>query len=170
MAGLFTPITSQLVNGRSGVLRQMSCTELLACCASRRWALHIDAGGPYPDLDKLLATSDAEIKALSWRDVTEALAAHPRIGDRPPDDGTEAEWSRQEQSTAVGAEAELAAANREYERRFDRVFLIRATGRTGPEILAELRRRLANDEVAERAEVRRELSGIVRLRLARCFE
>lgn len=152
------------------MLRQLSMADLLACCASRRWALHIDAGGPYPDLDKLLATSDAEIKALSWRDVNEALAAHPRIGDRPAGQGAEAGWSRLEQSAAVGAEAALAEANREYERTFDRVFLICATGLTGPQILAELRRRLTNDEVTERAEVRRELNRIVRLRLARCFE
>jgi 2-oxo-4-hydroxy-4-carboxy-5-ureidoimidazoline decarboxylase len=151
------------------VLRQLSSEQLLACCASRRWALHISSRGPYPDLDKLLATSDAEIAALGWRDITEALVAHPRIGQRADGESQEAQWSRHEQSAATGAKAELAAANAEYERHFDRVFLICATGLSGQEILAELRRRLANDEVTERAEVRRELSKIVRLRLTRCF-
>ena len=151
------------------MLGQLTSDQLLACCASRRWALHITSRGPYPDLDKLLATSDAEIAALAWRDIAEALAAHPRIGQRADGESQEAQWSRHEQSAATGAEAELATANAEYERRFDRVFLICATGLSGQEILAQLRRRLANDEVTERAEVRRELGKIVRLRLARCY-
>jgi 2-oxo-4-hydroxy-4-carboxy-5-ureidoimidazoline decarboxylase len=151
------------------VLRQLSAEQLIACCASRRWASHMDSRGPYPDLDKLLATSDAEIAALRWSDIAEALAAHPRIGRRADGESQEAQWSRQEQAAAAGAETGLAAANAEYERQFDRVFLICATGLTGQEILAELRRRLANDEVTERVEVRRELSRIVRLRLTRCL-
>lgn len=151
------------------MLRRLSTTELLACCASRRWALHMDANAPYPDVDKLLATSDAELAALGWRDVTEALAAHPRIGQRMAGSSREAEWSRQEQSAAVGSSAELLAANEAYERRFGRVFLINAEGLTAAEVLADLRRRLDNNEVAERAEVRRELAGIVRKRLLRCL-
>ncbi len=130
----------------------------------------MDANAPYPDVEKLLATSDAELAALAWRDITEALAAHPRIGSRMAGSSREAEWSRQEQSAAVGADAELAAANEEYERRFDRVFLISAQGLSAAEVLAELRRRLTDNEVDERAEVRRELAKIVRQRLLRCLE
>ena len=47
------------------------------------------------------------------------------------------------------------------------MFLICATGRSAREILAEARRRLHNDVETERAEVRRELAAIVRLRLAK---
>jgi len=61
----------------------------------------------------------------------------------------------------------LVAGNVAYERRFGHVFLICATGRTAPEVLAELTRRLGNDAAAERDEVRRELAAIVRLRLAK---
>lgn len=130
----------------------------------------MDAKAPYPDVAKLLATSDTELAALAWRDVTEALAAHPRIGSRMAGSSREAEWSRHEQSAAVGADAELAAANEDYERKFDRVFLISAEGLSAAEILADLRRRLVNNEVDERAEVRRELAAIVRKRLLRCLE
>ena len=154
------------------MLPRLSSEELLACCASRRWALHMDANAPYPDVRKLLATSDAEIAELGWRDVLEALAAHPRIGQQPAGPSREARWSRQEQSAAAGAgaDAELRVANEEYERTFGRVFLINASGRTADDVLTELRRRLDNNEVAERAEVRRELAAIVRGRLARCAE
>jgi 2-oxo-4-hydroxy-4-carboxy-5-ureidoimidazoline decarboxylase len=60
-------------------------------------------------------------------------------------------------------------ANVDYESRFGHVFLICATGRSASEILAEARRRLGNDVDTERAEVRRELRDIVRLRLAKTF-
>nr|WP_042191805.1 2-oxo-4-hydroxy-4-carboxy-5-ureidoimidazoline decarboxylase [Kibdelosporangium sp. MJ126-NF4]CEL20303.1 2-oxo-4-hydroxy-4-carboxy--5-ureidoimidazoline (OHCU) decarboxylase [Kibdelosporangium sp. MJ126-NF4]CTQ97529.1 2-oxo-4-hydroxy-4-carboxy--5-ureidoimidazoline (OHCU) decarboxylase [Kibdelosporangium sp. MJ126-NF4] len=152
------------------MLRRLSSEELLACCASRRWALRMDANAPYPDVGKLLATSDTELAALGWRDVLEALGAHPRIGQRLGGTSREAEWSRHEQSAATGSDDELVAANEEYERRFDRVFLIRAAGRTADEVLGELRRRLGNNEVTERDEIRRELAAIVRGRLVRCVE
>ena len=45
------------------------------------------------------------------------------------------------------------------------MFLIRAAGRTAPEILAELRRRLDNDEATERAETVAQLREIALLRL-----
>ena len=61
--------------------------------------------------------------------------------------------------------AALAEGNREYEQRFDRVFLIRAAGRSSAEILAELRRRLGNDDETERAETVAQLREIALLRL-----
>jgi 2-oxo-4-hydroxy-4-carboxy-5-ureidoimidazoline decarboxylase len=45
------------------------------------------------------------------------------------------------------------------------VFLIRAAGRSAPEILAELSRRLDNDEVAEREETVSLLREIALIRL-----
>ena len=57
--------------------------------------------------------------------------------------------------------------NQEYERRFGHVFLIRADGRSAEEMLAELRRRLDNDEMRERAEVTDQLAQISRLRVER---
>ena len=64
------------------------------------------------------------------------------------------------------ADAErLRAANPTYEHRFGHVFLVRAAGRTSAEILAELRRRLYNDEEAERAETVTALRDIALLRL-----
>ena len=45
------------------------------------------------------------------------------------------------------------------------MFLIRAAGRSSAEILAELQRRLGNDDVTERAETVRALRDIAVLRL-----
>ena len=66
---------------------------------------------------------------------------------------------------ALREAAELAAGNVAYEQRFDRVFLIRAAGRSADEILAELERRLENDDAAERDETVRQLREIAVLRL-----
>ncbi len=63
--------------------------------------------------------------------------------------------------------AALADENRRYEARFGHVFLIAAGGRSAEEILAELRRRMANDPAAELEEAERELRQIARLRLDR---
>jgi len=61
----------------------------------------------------------------------------------------------------------FASASREYERRFDHVFLIFATGRSPAEMLEAARTRLANDEATEREVVRGELAKITQLRLER---
>jgi hypothetical protein len=53
----------------------------------------------------------AAVLDLDRPDVAEALAAHPRIGDRPEGDGRKATWSRQEQQ-GVAAAAEVVIAFR----------------------------------------------------------
>jgi 2-oxo-4-hydroxy-4-carboxy-5-ureidoimidazoline decarboxylase len=146
---------------------------LRPACASRGWLDAMVRTRPHRTLPALVDASDAALAELAWDDIEEALAAHPRIGDRAAGAGREAAWSRQEQSRAATADDaladELRAANVDYENRFGHVFLICATGRTAPEILAEARRRLGNDVEAERSEVRSELRDIVRLRLAKTF-
>jgi 2-oxo-4-hydroxy-4-carboxy-5-ureidoimidazoline decarboxylase len=136
-----------------------------------RWADAVVAGRPYDSVDALVRAADR--LARSWTDdeVAAALADHPRIGDRPAGTGASAAASRTEQASSADADAATAAAIREgnaaYEARFDRVFLVRAAGRSAPEILAELRRRLDNDDAAERAEVADELRAIALLRIER---
>jgi 2-oxo-4-hydroxy-4-carboxy-5-ureidoimidazoline decarboxylase len=145
--------------------------ELLACCAAPDWARTVAGGRPYPDVESLTGTALAALADLPWAAVAEALAAHPRIGERAAGAGRDATWSRREQSgvdgAGAGVRAALAEANRAYEDRFDRVFLIFATGRTPEEMLAAARERLGNDEETERRVVRGELAKITELRLRR---
>jgi hydroxyisourate hydrolase len=143
--------------------------ELLACCSARQWARDVASGRPYPDRATLLAAADAASRRLGWDDVAAALAAHPRIGEHAHGTDREAAWSRREQSGAQGADpavaTALAAGNRAYEQRFGHIFLIRAAGRSGAEVLAALRERLGNDETTERAVVADQLRQIAQLRL-----
>jgi len=144
---------------------------LLACCGSSAWVERVLAGRPYAAVRELLAAADDACRQLSDEDVTEALAAHPRIGDRAEGAQTEARWSRQEQSSVADADQGVKDALREgnlrYEDQFNRVFLIRAAGRTPAEMLAELERRLRNDPATERREVHEQLCQITRLRVQR---
>ncbi|MFG1820428.1 2-oxo-4-hydroxy-4-carboxy-5-ureidoimidazoline decarboxylase [Kribbella sp. NPDC049174] len=143
---------------------------LAACCDVPRWVDGILAGRPYADVEALTQTADKGLRDLDASEVERALAAHPRIGDRAAGAGTEAAWSRNEQS-GVGDDPEvraaLAAGNREYEERFGRVFLICATGLSAQEMLTSLRQRLTHDESAEAAVVQEELRKIALLRLAK---
>jgi 2-oxo-4-hydroxy-4-carboxy-5-ureidoimidazoline decarboxylase len=129
------------------------------------------AGRPYADADALLGESDRAVRALGRDDLAEALAGHPRIGERAAGFSTEAAWSRQEQAGAGDAGAEtqaaLQAGNRTYEERFGHVFLISASGRSAEEMLAALRDRLGNDPDTEWGVVAEELRKINRLRLER---
>jgi 2-oxo-4-hydroxy-4-carboxy-5-ureidoimidazoline decarboxylase len=63
--------------------------------------------------------------------------------------------------------AALGAENRQYEKQFGHVFLIAASGRSGDEILGELRRRMSNDPATELEEATRQLRSIVQLRLGK---
>lgn len=140
---------------------------LLACCASPGWAARVAAGRPYGTPSALVVAGVAAFDNLTWPDLAQVLAAHPRIGERPAGDSKEAAWSRREQSGVQGAETALAEANRAYEERFGHLFLIFASGRSAEEILAAARARLGNDDETERRVVRGELRKIVELRLER---
>jgi 2-oxo-4-hydroxy-4-carboxy-5-ureidoimidazoline decarboxylase len=143
--------------------------RLLACLNAPGWATAVLAGRPYPDAESLLATAFRFGLVLSEDDLALALSKHPRIGERLADASREAAHSRSEQSGVDPADADLAAqlqaGNLAYEEKFDRVFLIRAAGRSGPEILAALTERLTNDPVAEADVVRDQLAQIAQLRL-----
>ncbi|HLK44218.1 MAG TPA: 2-oxo-4-hydroxy-4-carboxy-5-ureidoimidazoline decarboxylase [Thermoleophilia bacterium] len=147
---------------------------LSACCASRRWVAALALSRPYRGVGELYRTAAETLASLDWPDVLEALAAHPRIGERAAGRGPEAAWSRAEQAAAGDADArtaaELAEANAEYEWKFGHVFLIRATGRTAAQMLTAARERLRHDELAERTVVRGELGQIVRLRLDKMLD
>lgn len=144
-----------------------------ACADVDPWVASVVGGRPYPDVAALVAT--AELLAGDWgpADVDQALAHHPRIGERPTGGGAEAAASSREQAGVDPADAELAealrAGNAEYEERFGRIYLVRAKGRTGPELLALLQERLRNDPDEEYRVVVEQLQDIALLRVKDLF-
>jgi 2-oxo-4-hydroxy-4-carboxy-5-ureidoimidazoline decarboxylase len=141
---------------------------LTACLDVPRWVEEVLAGRPYGDADAVLALASVSAAALTDDELEAALARHPRIGERAGA-GHDAGHSEREQSGVDRSDADvvqrLADGNRAYEERFDRVFLIRAAGRDSHEILAELERRLGNDDATERDETVDQLRQIALLRL-----
>jgi 2-oxo-4-hydroxy-4-carboxy-5-ureidoimidazoline decarboxylase len=141
----------------------------LACCSSSRWAKMVADGRPYSSTDEVYRTAESALAALADTEIDEALAGHPRIGERAANE--HAAWSRREQAGIAGADDELRAVladgNREYERRFGHVYLVCATGKSAAEMLAILQERLRHDAVTERRVVRAELGKINRIRLER---
>lgn len=133
------------------------------------WRDAVIAARPYGSVDELTQAARAGAERWTRDDLDAALAHHPRIGARVAGAGAEAAASRREQSSMADADADvadaIAAANAAYEERFGRVFLIRAAGRSPAEMLAELRRRLENDDEAETSEALGQLAQIALLRL-----
>lgn len=148
---------------------------LEAALGVRRWVSEVAGNSRFRDLDELLRLARTAATPLSASEIDEALAHHPRIGERASGDAAAAVHSRREQAVA-DADADdraladaLAAGNAAYEARFGRVFLIRAAGRTRAEILDELTRRLALDDATELRVVGEQLREIAMLRLAATF-
>jgi 2-oxo-4-hydroxy-4-carboxy-5-ureidoimidazoline decarboxylase len=147
---------------------------LLGCCSAPAWAERMAAARPYASADDVIRRSGAVVETLTVADLEDALAGHPRIGQRP-DSGDHsrqaADSSRREQSGVDQDDGAmlraLAEANLEYEQRFGHIYLVCASGRTGKELLEVLRGRLRNEPEAEWQVVRTELQKINALRLQR---
>jgi 2-oxo-4-hydroxy-4-carboxy-5-ureidoimidazoline decarboxylase len=155
--------------------------EILPCCGSRAWARGLASRRPIADEASLLAASDETWRALGESDWLEAFRSHPRIGETHAVSAMgersvgerSAAWSAQEQSN-VTAEADnnadavkiaLAAANRDYEQRFGRIFIVCATGKSAAEMLAILRHRMQNSAAAELLEAAEQQRQITQIRL-----
>lgn len=148
---------------------------ILPCCGSKTWAQGMVARRPFADEALLLAASNETWRSLTRLDWMEAFRSHPRIGESKPADSPSTqsstaksvEWSAQEQRKVEDADAAvkiaLADANQEYERRFNRIFIVCATGKSAVEILEILQCRLMNEaetELHEAAEQQRQITQI----------
>ena len=139
------------------------------CVALPGCADALALGRPYASRDELFSTANALTQDWDEASLAQALSAHPRIGEKPAGSQAEAALSRQEQGAVNDRDAALAQALREgnarYEARFGRVFLIRAKGRSGEEILQALHARLENSDAQEVRAALEQLREITLLRL-----
>jgi 2-oxo-4-hydroxy-4-carboxy-5-ureidoimidazoline decarboxylase len=154
------------------LLENEAAQEVLPCCGSRVWASTLAFQRPFEDVANLLATSDRIWLGLSAADWLEAFQSHPRIGETrniAESSARSRQWSAQEQSHAVDSAASLkealAEGNREYEKKFQRVFIICATGKSAVEILENLQRRLKNDDATELHEAAEQQRQIIQIRV-----
>lgn len=154
-----------LNSASSGELREI----FRAVCHSDKWASSMALAGPFDsvaDLQKKGATAWSHCREVDWK---EALAGHPRIGEKAQGGDLASRWSRGEQSKAATPDEAIKAELREnqliYEERFGFLFLICATGRTTEQILSVLKSRLEQTPENELQTVAEELAKIIHLRL-----
>ena len=151
----------------------LAASEILPCCGSQAWAAEIVARRPIADEDHLSVTSDAVWLGLAEEAWQEAFDSHPRIGEQKAKAATDASlcWSASEQSKAAipdeAAKRQLAEGNRRYEARFGRTFIVCASGKSAPDILVILERRMNNDPTTELHEAVEQQREITQLRLER---
>jgi OHCU decarboxylase len=151
---------------------EKAAEEVLPCCGSKTWAREMAARRPILDEAALLTACDEVWKNLPESDWLEAFRSHPRIGESRSATSISARsaaWSGEEQRRVGVAEEDvrslLADGNRAYEQRFSRIFIVCATGKSAPEILEMLRRRLRNDDATELLEAAEQQRQIAHLRL-----
>jgi len=166
--------------------------EILPCCGSRAWADEMVARRPLPDEAALLTAADETWRGLAESDWLEAFRGHPRIGESKIGEFKTGElktgetqaprvalpqsaaWSEQEQRGVADAgdsvKSALAERNREYERKFRRIFIVCATAKSPDEILRILQRRLENDEHTELHEAAEQQRQITQLRLRKWLQ
>jgi 2-oxo-4-hydroxy-4-carboxy-5-ureidoimidazoline decarboxylase len=162
---------SDVLTRWNGLRSDEAAQEILRCCGSKAWAYGMAARRPIVDETALLTACDQVWKSLAESDWMEAFHSHPRIGESLPVTGSTQSvgWSVEEQQR-VGAAGEdvkvaLAEGNREYERRFNRIFIVCATGKSALEILGILRKRLGNEQTTELHEAAEQQRLITHLRL-----
>ena len=114
--------------------RQLSADELAELFSGRTTFVDRLAA-----LDDPLGRARDVAQGLSEDEKAEALAAHPRIGERSPE----------QHGDDPAVLAELAELNREYEERFGFRFVVFVNRRSRAEILPELRERLQNTREQE---------------------
>ncbi len=162
---------NQLARYLDGLDEAAARVALARCCAARRWVEDMLARRPFGDDAAVFAAAEEAWAPLGAQDWHEAMASHPRIGERANARDPSASWSRGEQAGVARADHDvrvaLEAGNRAYEQRFGQVFLICATGKRAEQVLAELDLRLSNDPQVEVQVAAGEQAKITRLRLAK---
>lgn len=143
---------------------------ILSTNGSQQWAHQMAIHRPYATEADLFAAADRLWRDLAEADQQEAFDSHPRIGERHvPKHATDQslKWSQQEQtlSEEETTRQALAEANLQYEKRFGRIFIVCASGKSQEQMLAILRHRLQNDAQSERHETAEQQRQITQLRL-----
>lgn len=146
---------------------------LRACCGSNAWVrAMLDKRAHFAELDAVKKLAAEAWSALPAKDWDEAFKAHPRIGEQKadrPQSAVAQGWSGSEQSKVTQAPArvleELKAANKAYEDKFGRIYIVCATGKSAEEMLAIAKERMQSDPETELRRAAGEQQKITELRL-----
>jgi 2-oxo-4-hydroxy-4-carboxy-5-ureidoimidazoline decarboxylase len=151
--------------------------EVLPCCGSHAWASALASKRPIANEATLIKISSSIWFSLPEEAWQEAFNSHPRIGQNHAQTRATKEslrWSAQEQRMAVSdndtTKLALEEANRRYEQKFKRIFIVCANGKTSSEMLTILEARIHNNTATELREATEQQRQITELRLHRWLE
>ena len=153
--------------------KRAALEAMLACCGAHRWAEAMAALRPFKSVEQLSEAADRVWSTMKETDWMEAFACHPRIGEHKAIHASarSAAWSRQEQSSANSARAqilaELAEGNAQYEERYGFTYIVCATAKSAEEMLLILKRRLLSDRAIELREAAEQQRQIMQIRLGK---
>ena len=164
-----SPLT-QVLEQWNGLNAAAAVEMILPCNGSRTWAEGMVERRPFARAQELFAAADEVWWALPRSAWQEAFDSHPRIGEKKAKaaTGKSLAWSHGEQAAANPDErtqAELAEANRTYEQKFGRIFIVCATGKSAAEMLTIFKQRMENDPATELREAAEQQRQITQLRL-----
>lgn len=142
--------------------------EFLRCCGSRAWARTMAQRRPFLSLERLARAASEIWWSIDSTDWLEAFRAHPRIGELNIIGSAAQEQAAMNRTPGAVAGA-LAIANNDYFDKFGFIFIICATGKSGEEMLENLRSRMSNSSEQELRIAAEEQSKITLLRLNKAF-
>lgn len=150
--------------------RRRAAELAYACCGWAPWADRLVTDRPHHAWAALDRAARVGLAALGEDTLAALVDKHPPIGGDVGGEDLAARFSTLEQSSLGPAHAltrELAELNAAYRAQFGFTYLVAAEGRTGDELIADLRRRMDNSRARELSVTRAELTTIVLTRLRR---
>lgn len=144
----------------------------LSFCGATSWAGSMSLSAPsFSSIRAMFSCAEEKFWALDEKDLLEAFAAHPKIGETKKAASATAQsasWSSQEQAAAQASTTTaetLAALNAKYAEKFGFIYIVFATGKTADMMLEILQSRIDNTRAQEIENAAREQMKITRLRL-----
>lgn len=151
--------------------------ELFKCCGSTNWVNKMVRLFPMDDLVELLEDAEEQWYECTAVDWLEAFTQHPKIGDMDSlanKSGTTAQWAAAEQGSINNASqqviADLVEGNKAYEKKFNYIFIVYASGKTAEEMLSLLKQRLFNSPDDEIKIAMAEQNNITLFRLKKLLQ
>jgi 2-oxo-4-hydroxy-4-carboxy-5-ureidoimidazoline decarboxylase len=163
-------MTNNILEQWNNLDAALAAETILPCNGSRAWASGMAELRPFETAFDLTCTADRVWQSLDETARQQAFDSHPRIGEHKAKAATSQSlaWSAGEQAAAhpdAATQIALAAANIEYEKKFGRIFLVCASGKSAAEMLAILQSRLKNGAANELRETAEQQRQITQLRL-----
>ena len=145
---------------------------LKQCCEAKRWIALMSDSRPFSSRQAIREAATKHWQTMEKRDVLEAFAGHPKIGDldslRKKFASTAHLAGNEQAGTQQASESclhDLKQWNQAYEEKFGYIFIICASGLSAQTMLDALKQRFTNEPERELAIAKGEQEKILLLRL-----